>query len=332
LLDDRNTVIGVAGLWKLSAIEDDLYKNSWTEDCKEDYSNSGETWEWACEATKTLLGLAHDTEQSRTPAWPSLRSLSLTQVLMKKDDLLAIIRDHAATLRQLTLGEYDLDRSFFKNLAKLASSDNLKLSSIQVFQDRVKPQCTDKFLLRYLQGEFGSDQMSKYSGCITTHQRLLADGDRELSQDDARSEHTMEYLPGDERREIRWSLGDSTGEMMPVSYLIKHEDNHASDADAGDADASNDDASEADSIDGQDKRVAVAPRWKSGRFFSSPLDKYGAIWCWPVQTRDGHRTCIWEFRHHSGEWAYGTEPLSFFEDWDCAVDSAIPTPGPPETV
>ncbi|KAH8746113.1 hypothetical protein F5883DRAFT_654211 [Diaporthe sp. PMI_573] len=39
-----------------------------------------------------------------------------------------------------------------------------------------------------------------------------------------------------------------------------------------------------------------------------------------------HRTQVWKFVRRDGQYGYGTEPLSFFDDWDSTVDTAIPYP------
>jgi hypothetical protein len=100
--------------------------------------------------------------------------------------------------------------------------------------------------------------------------------------------------------------------------------------DAIDTDSEMGTASDTDSVDSQERRVRKDPRWKFGRFFSAPEAEEGgdSIWCWPVPRNDlhGHRTQVWKFVRRDGQWVYGTDPLSFFGDWDSMVDTAIPCP------
>ncbi|KAI0975668.1 hypothetical protein F4678DRAFT_483911 [Xylaria arbuscula] len=241
-LDDHDSILDLAiakkhqADWDSDDEDDDEFGER---DHYQDYTNDTETWRWACEATETLLGHAYGAEE--TPAWSSLRSLSLTQVPIHTADLIVLIGRHADTLSQLSLGEYKLDGW---DLRKIASISNLRLSSIQMFRDGIKPKCTETFLLR-----------------------VWDDGEGGVLQDDASSECTLDDYPGDGERKKRlesYYLDDSTGEVVYYGDLeAKH--NYASDAD--------DDTSNAGSVDSQDARVATAPRWKFGRFFASPYAK-----------------------------------------------------------
>ncbi|KAF4948159.1 hypothetical protein FGADI_9854 [Fusarium gaditjirri] len=61
-------------------------------------------------------------------------------------------------------------------------------------------------------------------------------------------------------------------------------------------------------------------RWDWGR------DAQGDIWYWQVSGTAGHATEIWRFEH-KGEYAYGNEPLDFWDDWyDDRGDKAEATP------
>ncbi|KAF5680461.1 hypothetical protein FDENT_8400 [Fusarium denticulatum] len=67
-------------------------------------------------------------------------------------------------------------------------------------------------------------------------------------------------------------------------------------------------------------RIENAPRWDWGR------DAKGQVWYWKVSGTDGHATEAWRFEHN-GEYAYGNEPLDFWDDWyDEPGDRAEATP------
>ncbi|RWA14516.1 hypothetical protein EKO27_g600 [Xylaria grammica] len=159
----------------------------------------------------------------------------------------------------------------------------------------IKPKCTKTFLLQYLYNKFDAGRISNYDGCITTHKRVWDDSEGGLLQDDASSECALDDYPGERKKRLESHyLDDSTGEVVYYDDLeAKH--NYASDAD---------DTSNAGSVDSRDARVATAPRWKFGRFFASPYTKSNrdSIWYYPVpkEERDGYRTQVWKFVHHSG--------------------------------
>jgi hypothetical protein len=74
----------------------------------------------------------------------------------------------------------------------------------------------------------------------------------------------------------------------------------------------------------QDARMDDPPTWGMG------TDDEGQLWYWqdPAEGPGSYETSIWHFKHHSGEEAYGQEPLEFWSDWDGsdAGDHAIPMP------
>ncbi|KAM0343760.1 hypothetical protein ACHAPU_008187 [Fusarium lateritium] len=55
-------------------------------------------------------------------------------------------------------------------------------------------------------------------------------------------------------------------------------------------------------------RIEGAPRWDWG------LDENNKIWYWQTTSSTGHATEMWRFEHN-GEYAYGTDPLEFWDDW-----------------
>ncbi|EWZ41051.1 hypothetical protein FOZG_06469 [Fusarium oxysporum Fo47] len=62
------------------------------------------------------------------------------------------------------------------------------------------------------------------------------------------------------------------------------------------------------------------PRWDWGR------DAQGDLWYWQVSGTAGHATETWRFEN-KGEYAYGNEPLDFWDDWyDDRGDEAEATP------
>ncbi|KAF5970595.1 hypothetical protein FBULB1_9623 [Fusarium bulbicola] len=67
-------------------------------------------------------------------------------------------------------------------------------------------------------------------------------------------------------------------------------------------------------------RIENSPRWDWGR------DAKGQVWYWQVNGTAGHATELWRFEHN-GEYAYGNEPLEFWDDWyDDPGDKAEATP------
>ncbi|KAI1011486.1 hypothetical protein LB504_002193 [Fusarium proliferatum] len=67
-------------------------------------------------------------------------------------------------------------------------------------------------------------------------------------------------------------------------------------------------------------RIENSPRWDWGR------DANGQVWYWEASGTGGHATEIWRFEHN-GEFAYGHEPLDFWDDWyDEPGDKAESTP------
>ncbi|KAF5723348.1 hypothetical protein FMUND_1982 [Fusarium mundagurra] len=67
-------------------------------------------------------------------------------------------------------------------------------------------------------------------------------------------------------------------------------------------------------------RIENSPRWDWGR------DAKGQVWYWQVSGTAGHATEAWRFEHN-GEYAYGDEPLDFWDDWyDDLGDKAEATP------
>ncbi|KAI0416491.1 hypothetical protein F5X98DRAFT_375831 [Xylaria grammica] len=165
----------------------------------------------------------------------------------------------------------------------------------------IKPKCTKTFLLQYLYNKFDAGRISNYDSCITTHKRVWDDGEGGLPQDDASSECALDDYPGERKKRLESHyLDDSTGE---VQRRLGRQPGYA----RGDGSA-----------------LEIRP------LFASPYTKSNrdSIWYWsvPKEERDEHRTQVWKFAHHSGRRAYGTEPLTFFEDWDSAVDTATPTP------
>ncbi|KLO84776.1 uncharacterized protein LW93_5057 [Fusarium fujikuroi] len=67
-------------------------------------------------------------------------------------------------------------------------------------------------------------------------------------------------------------------------------------------------------------RIENSPRWDWGR------DANGQVWYWEVNGTAGHATETWRFEHN-GEFAYGHEPLDFWDDWyDEPGDKAESTP------
>ncbi|RBQ96438.1 hypothetical protein FVER53263_05928 [Fusarium verticillioides] len=67
-------------------------------------------------------------------------------------------------------------------------------------------------------------------------------------------------------------------------------------------------------------RIENSPRWDWGR------DAKGQVWYWQVSGTAGHATELWRFEHN-GEYAYGNEPLDFWDDWyDEPGDTAEGTP------
>ncbi|EWY97108.1 hypothetical protein FOYG_05589 [Fusarium oxysporum NRRL 32931] len=55
-------------------------------------------------------------------------------------------------------------------------------------------------------------------------------------------------------------------------------------------------------------RIENSPRWDWGR------DAQGDLWYWQVSGTAGHATETWRFEN-KGEYAYGNEPLDFWDDW-----------------
>ncbi|KAF5228966.1 hypothetical protein FANTH_14364 [Fusarium anthophilum] len=67
-------------------------------------------------------------------------------------------------------------------------------------------------------------------------------------------------------------------------------------------------------------RIEKAPRWDWGR------ETKGQVWYWQVSGTADHATEMWRFEHN-GEYAYGNEPLEFWDDWyDDPGDNAEATP------
>lgn len=67
-------------------------------------------------------------------------------------------------------------------------------------------------------------------------------------------------------------------------------------------------------------RIENSPRWDWGR------DAKGQVWYWQISGTAGHATEAWRFEHN-GEYAYGNEPLDFWDDWyDEPGDTAEGTP------
>ncbi|EXM30046.1 hypothetical protein FOTG_05077 [Fusarium oxysporum f. sp. vasinfectum 25433] len=67
-------------------------------------------------------------------------------------------------------------------------------------------------------------------------------------------------------------------------------------------------------------RIENSPRWDWGR------DAQGDLWYWQVSGTAGHATEAWRFEN-KGEYAYGNEPLDFWDDWyDDRGDEAEATP------
>ncbi|KAG5792524.1 hypothetical protein H9Q69_008419 [Fusarium xylarioides] len=67
-------------------------------------------------------------------------------------------------------------------------------------------------------------------------------------------------------------------------------------------------------------RIENSPRWDWGR------DAKGQVWYWQVSGTAGYATESWRFEHN-GEYAYGNEPLEFWDDWyDDPWDKAEATP------
>ena len=269
-------------------------------------------------ATRQLLGYAYHT--GKAPVWPFLRRLTLTQVHMQERHLLSLIHRHASTLCALTLGEYGV---YPCTLRKMAAIPNLRLTSIRLFCESVKPQCTDLFLLRYLNNEFKSNVISDYSESIplTTHMCASPEEHRLLRDNSI----------GNESGLCGGAVTDEATPFLSLDGSTNQEKGYPDEDTNGDAgqDSVSDDESDTGSIDSQDARVAEAPRWKYGRFFSQQeIEAHlGGIYCWPVPEGEpgGYPTWAWEFSHN-GDLAYGTEPLSFFEEWDSKVDTATPLP------
>ncbi|KAF5664685.1 hypothetical protein FHETE_6956 [Fusarium heterosporum] len=55
-------------------------------------------------------------------------------------------------------------------------------------------------------------------------------------------------------------------------------------------------------------RIEGGPRWDWG------LDEDSKVWYWQTTSNTGHATEMWRFEHN-GEYAYGSDPLEFWDDW-----------------
>ncbi|KAK3937475.1 hypothetical protein QBC46DRAFT_416061 [Diplogelasinospora grovesii] len=232
--------------------------------------------------------------------WPKLRSLRLTGLSEAKGDdfFVALVKNHAKTLRNLTLEECKVTCGIVEHLKTI---EGLKLESLRVSYEHANRVISEQDLLSYLRGE------SSYCNFQANHNSEDEDWDYDWNDD---ADHS--------------SNSDSSDNEL-VTVFATHvliaffEDPPAEygDGDEGDGDRWNvhTDCDEGDRDLNEEFGCAPAPRWKWGSFV--PQNNFmPGLYLWPVEHDEPNSHATYRFTSRDGEVGYGTEPLEFWEEWD----------------
>lgn len=218
--------------------------------------------------------------------WPEITTLELVRVGISPvgdlaaagaHTLLGLLKEHAETLRSLTLHECDIKRDVVERMADIPALNLLSLRVITSDEGRTE-WVDEQELLAFVNGE-GSGQ------CV------------EHLQDGALFNTFSTTVNPAVQREQQALASDAWDSVVPPA--ADDEDTYT--------------ASEAtlygESVYAREKKEAGAPKWK----FSGVDDD---LYFWESDAEDARETFMWRFSHRSGEVAIGDEPLEFFSDWE----------------
>jgi hypothetical protein len=245
--------------------------------------------------------------------WRDLRYLHLRQVPISDEDLVSFIRRHRNSLCAIVLENYSIP---FRIIDAMRDMTELQLDKIEISQDA---ECTGLFvtprLLRnYINNVIALPDKVEKGEHIVTHTMVWPcqeDFKTGLDLDLARiwDEKGIRYLYDRENDTAdAESVGKKNDENDPDTYdswSIAEVHTHSSES----------------WLDRQRN-----PWWKMARLSLEP-DALVFYWKVPPGETGGRPTAVWHFKHRSGGVALGTEPFTFFGDWDeTAWDRALPTP------
>lgn len=233
--------------------------------------------------------------------WPEIRTLELVRVGISPvgdleaagyRTLLALLREHAQTLRCLTLHECDIKRDVVE---KMADIPGLTLKSLRVItsDEGGTGWVDEKELLAFVNGEDKSGQCVKH----LQHRALF---------------NTISTTVNPAMRREQNALASDAWDITVPSAANDNETYR---------DRKN--ISHGESVYALEKREDESPKWKFGQVGDD-------LYFWQSDGEDARETRTWRFTHRSGEVAYGNEPLEFFSDWESDseegdVAEAVPT-------
>lgn len=276
----------------------------------------------------------YDVNTGDITRWAHLRSLRIEGLLVTSTDLVAFVRAHVATLRNLRLRDCSVSSDSIPTLATITGlhlfSFRVEASSGVTFSDddgKSIPIVSEESLLRFVNQETDHNPLAN---------AIICSGTRHYG------EH---FLFATCLRQWR----DTHDLRSFAGYIPKNRDDDDDDDDEGPSDQDFD--PEADEVyeasedsNGyislmDDEEVEVwrnPPYWTWGRFYNQ--DPTGKFYFWqvPPGTPGSYRTTIWRLTHHDGKVVFVEAPVigameppeEIFEDWDddSAENMIEPTP------
>jgi hypothetical protein len=253
----------------------------------------------------------------------------LVALRLSTDELLAVIRPHAATLRHLHLESMAVEPRLMGLLRK-AGPPKLNLKTMRVVNDREGDDnfhfLCERTLLRYIRP--GQDEQ-----LACPHPPTIPYGNRCDEPVHILAENESFWfgpLPSDSHFNNAWSgsqsqAGDDDEAMWHATFATEPNWGDC-ESDFGPADDSMSDVSE-EFVKSIDYRQQPGwPRWAWDGF---PCDNKPAMYVYqvPEGLPSGYPTKIWRFTSRTGDVVYGHDPLLWFDEWDPeAGDVAEATP------
>lgn len=224
-------------------------------------------------------------------AWTGLQSIALHSMYVLPNALHILVKENAATLRQLRVTDCGLT---FSTVASLVTIPDLKLTDIHI-TERYTPRSKRLFIPgRELCEILNRQDPSKEIGEYVIQEKL----DRLISSQELFVDTTYD------------ACDECVTEDDTVAEALARNGSSASD-------------------ESLILRQRNAPCWAWGRYFHDPEYPEGRAFYWPVPNNHphAHATTWWKFVSRTGEVAIGDDPLTWFEDWDLSAgDSEFPTP------
>lgn len=236
--------------------------------------------------------------------WPEISTLEFVRVgISPAGDgaadgartLLALLKEHAPTLRSLVLRECDVRRDMIEKMAEIPG---LNLKSLRVMtSDEGLPEgipewVDERELLAFVNGEDDSGECIEH----LQGQRLFNTFNTTVNPAIRREQEALACDAWD--HSIPPAADDCEDYQIGVHGSYGY------------------------SVYARYKREAGAPRWGFGQFG-------GDLYFWPSSEEGACDTRTWRFTSRNGEVAFGDEPLEFFSDWESDDESGYvsePTP------